>query len=108
MARRSSESRLLLRQLNAELSAASEHAGMELSWTPQETAPLASICDQLDRKTELYAEYRCAGDAEAKTAGGEIRRRSGHTSARLDATSQNFKNETDRRPARTTPERHRA
>lgn len=63
---RSSESRKLLRQLNAELAAAGQRSGRDLEWSAQERAVLGLICDQTDRKAELYAEYRGTEDSRAR------------------------------------------
>jgi hypothetical protein len=64
---RSAESRKLLRQLNRELAATAERTSRELVWSAQELAVLELICDQIDRKVELYGLYRDAEDAAAKT-----------------------------------------
>ena len=60
--RHSCEARKLLRELDAELAAASEHAGRSLVWTPQERAVLELIADQTDRKVELSGEYAATCD----------------------------------------------
>jgi hypothetical protein len=68
MAKRSSESRKLVRQLTIELAAASARAGVQLGWTPQEETLLTLICDETDRKVEILAEYERADDPKAKMA----------------------------------------
>ena len=50
--RHSGGARRLLRELDAELASASEHAGRSLVWTAQDRAVLELIADQTDRRTE--------------------------------------------------------
>ena len=64
--RHTSEARRLLRELDAELASASEHAGRNLVWTPQDRAVLELIADQTDRKVELSAEYAVAEETMAR------------------------------------------
>ena len=37
-----------------------------MEWSARERALLGLICDQTDRKAQLYAEYECAADAKAR------------------------------------------
>ena len=64
--RHSPEARRLLRELDAELASAAEHAGRNLIWTPQDKAVLEMIADQTDRRVELAGEYAVAEDTSKR------------------------------------------
>jgi hypothetical protein len=64
--RRSAQARKVLRELNAELASASEHAGRSLVWTAQDRAVLECIADTVDRHVQLANAYAVAEDTLRK------------------------------------------
>jgi hypothetical protein len=62
MKRHTREAKRALRELDAELAAASEHAGRSLVWTAQDRQVLDLIADQIDRRVQLAAEYAATED----------------------------------------------
>lgn len=63
---RSPESRRMRRELDKELKSAAAASGHNLSWSAQESAIIDLLCDEIDRKTELLAEYEAADDVKVK------------------------------------------
>lgn len=78
----------LLRQLNSDLAAAGQRSGRDLEWSAQERALLGLICDQTDRRSELYAEYRGTEDTKARVKlSAELRLLEGSISRLLKGVS---------------------
>jgi hypothetical protein len=74
MARRSSEARKVLRELDAELESVRRASGKPLQWSAAEAQLRTEIADALDRKADLMAAYADAEDIELKVKlSGEIR-----------------------------------
>jgi hypothetical protein len=65
----------LLAELDAELEQASEERGGEpLEFSAAERATMALIADAVDRRVDLYADYRQADDAKLRMKlSGELR-----------------------------------
>jgi hypothetical protein len=74
MARRSSEARKWLRDLDGELEVGRRVTDKPLQWSAHEEQTIGQICDQIDRKGELLALYAKAEDPDqAVKLSGEAR-----------------------------------
>jgi hypothetical protein len=63
---RSSEARKVLRELDAELAAASAGVGTNLVWTAADRQLLSLIGDSIDRHVDLAAHYAAADDVKSR------------------------------------------
>jgi hypothetical protein len=74
MMARSAEGKRIRRDLDRELQSVAQERGHTLVWSAQENAIIDLICDQIDRKMEIFAAYEEASDPKVKVKlSGEMR-----------------------------------
>ncbi|BBY91339.1 hypothetical protein MGALJ_10080 [Mycobacterium gallinarum] len=71
---KSPEARKIRRDLDKELESVAHERGHTLVWSAQEQAVIGLICDQIDRKVEIFAAYEESSDPKVKVKlSGEMR-----------------------------------
>ena len=63
---KSPEAKKIRRELDKELQSVAQERGHTLVWSAQENAIIDLICDEIDRKMEIFELYEAATDAKVK------------------------------------------